>query len=521
MKRTGNNFKEFSVKRLSVSIVSFLVGILIVYGATKVSWSQGKSYWTEMPLAEKKAAQVKADALNEAIVGLASKLSSAVVTVLTTSEVPVQQMVPDDMFEFFFGMPQSPRDRRGKPRSQKAQSLGSGFVIHPDGIIVTNAHVVRLEGGEKLASSVKVKFLGDPIKSEGVDVEIVGVDPIVDTAVLRLKKKPAQKLAVIPFGNSDQLKVGEWVVAIGNPHGLSHSVTKGIVSALGRDVIPEISADFIQTDASINQGNSGGPLINIMGEVIGVNTAIDPRGQGLGFAIPINTAKRAIRDILNKGHATHGYAGVSLYPNFDDATAKSLGLKNADGALIEDVVPGQSADKAGLKAYDVVVKVGERRVGTNSDFQKAVRELDPGTTVKIEFIRDTKLLSTQLTLGDLEKDIQVMAGGGAKGFGRGSRGKSKAESSRFESAGLELVDLTPEIRSRWGIGREVQGIVVSDVLNGSPADEAGLSRGDIILEIQRAKVPSVKTAEKLLVKKGSYLLKVLRGPTVALFTLKV
>jgi serine protease Do len=189
------------------------------------------------------------------------------------------------------------------------------FVIHPDGLIITNSHVVRM-GGDKTADSVRVKFLGDSSKSEGEEVEVVGVDPLVDTAILRLKNKPREKLTALPLGNSDQLKVGEWVVAIGNPHGLSHTVTKGIVSALGRDIIPEISADFIQTDASINQGNSGGPLINLAGEVIGVNTAIDPRGQGLGFAIPINTAKRVVKDILEKGRATHGYAGVSLYPNF-------------------------------------------------------------------------------------------------------------------------------------------------------------------------------------------------------------
>jgi serine protease Do len=492
----------------------------LVFGLSLVSlgaFAQGKTFWTEMPSAEKKAAQVKADALNEAIVGLAAKLSAAVVTVLTTSEVPTQQMVPDDFFEFFFGGPGGPRGRPMVPRSQKAQSLGSGFVIHQDGIIVTNSHVVRM-GGEKLADSVKVKFMGDPSKSEGYDVEVVGFDPIVDTAVLKLKKKPAQKLAVVPFGNSDQIKVGEWVVAIGNPHGFSHSVTKGIVSALGRDVLPEISADFIQTDASINQGNSGGPLINIMGEVIGVNTAIDPRGQGLGFAIPINTAKRAIRDILTTGKATHGYAGVGLFPNFDEKIAKSLGLKDNDGALIEEVVPGQAADKAGLKAYDVVVKVGERRIGTNTDFQKAVRELDPGTTVKLDFLREAKLHTTQLTLGDLEKDILVAA----NNFKRGKMNREKpGAATGLPGVGLELEELTNETRSRWGLGRDLQGIIVSDVRDGSPADNAGLARGDIILEIARSKVPNVKLAEKILSKKGNYLLKVLRGPTLTLFTLKV
>lgn len=507
------------MKNVSSFAKFFLVATLL----SNSLWAQ-KTFWTEQSASEKKSAQLRADLLNESIVNLANKLSPAVVTVVTTSEVDAPNMMQtDDIFEFFFGMPPGGGGgpRRPIPRQkQKAQSLGSGFVIHPDGIIVTNSHVVRL-GGDKLADSVKVKFLGDSSKSEGVDVEVVGVDPIVDTAVLRLKQKPKTPLAVIPFANSDSLKVGEWVIAIGNPHGLSHTVTKGIVSALGRDILPEISADFIQTDASINQGNSGGPLINMAGEVIGVNTAIDPRGQGLGFAIPINTAKRAIRDIMTKGKAIHGYAGVSLYPNFDLDTAKSLGLKSAEGALIEDVVPGEPAAKAGLKAYDVVIKVGERRIATNTDFQKAVREHDPGTTVKVEYLRDGKTQIAQLTLGDLEKGMQAFNRGDLRRQGRGDFPARPGSSPALGRVGIEVSELSPGIRDRWNIPADVRGVVVSEVVNGSPADRAGLARGDIILEIQRSKVLTVKDAEKFLSKKGSYLMKVLRGPTVTLFTLKV
>lgn len=497
------------------------LGMFLMSGlfAPFMEQAQANSFWTEQSASEKKSAQLKADLLNESIVGLADKFSAAVVTVLTTSNVAVPNMMQtDDIFEFFFGMPGGPRRGPSRPSTRKAQSLGSGFVIHPDGIIVTNSHVVRM-GGDKIADSVKVKFLGDSAKNEGVDVEVVGVDPIVDTAVLRLKQKPKTKLAVIPFGDSANLKVGEWVVAIGNPHGLSHTVTKGIVSALGRDVIPEISADFIQTDASINQGNSGGPLINMAGEVIGVNTAVDARGQGLGFAIPINTAKRAIRNILTSGKAAHGYAGVSLYPNFDSDTAKSLGLKSAEGALIEDVVPGEAADKAGLKSYDVVTKVGERKIATNTDFQKAVREHDPGSSVKVEYLRDGKAQTTQLVLGDLEKGMQAVAGGNFRR--RGSPQKPGTAMTPLSRAGMSLVDLTPEIRARWRITPDVRGVVITEVTLGSPADEAGLSRGDIILEIQRARTTDVKAVEKVLAKTGTYLLKVLRGPTVTLFTLKI
>ncbi|MEZ4814525.1 MAG: trypsin-like peptidase domain-containing protein [Bdellovibrionota bacterium] len=510
---------KFLTRKASVFLLStLLVG---AFFASELIWSQSTSYWTEQSASEKKSMQLKADLLNESIVALANKFSPAVVTVLTTSDVSVPSMMQsDDIFEFFFGMPPNGFGGRRpqRPQTRKAQSLGSGFVIHPDGLIVTNSHVVRM-GGDKLADSVKVKFLGDSEKNEGVDVEVVGVDPIVDTAILRLKVKPKKPLAVIPFGDSDKLKVGEWVMAIGNPHGLSHTVTKGIVSALGRDILPEISADFIQTDASINQGNSGGPLISMTGEVIGVNTAIDPRGQGLGFAIPINTAKRAIRDLLSKGKAVHGYAGVSLYPNFDLETAKSLGLKSAEGALIEDVVQGEAASKAGLQSYDVVTKVGERKVSTNTDFQKAVRELDPGTTVKVEYLREGKTRVAQLTLGDLEKGLMAATG---ESFQRRRSSPSRPGSlTPLSRAGIEVAELSPEIRSRWGIASDIRGVVVSEVIMGSPADRAGLSRGDIILEIQRNKIVNVNDAQKMLSKKGSYLIKVLRGPTVTLFTLKV
>jgi len=501
--------------------IFFLLSVVALSSWTACLWAANSKgpYWIEKDEESKKALQPKVDAMNEMFSNLAATYSSAVVTVLTTSEikVPQMQMIPEDMFDLFFGFPRGGGIQRRPPRSQKTQSLGSGFVIHPDGIIVTNSHVVRIEG-DRLADSVKVKFLGDSDKAEGVDVEVVGVDPVVDTAVLRLKGKAKRNLSVIPLGNSDSLKVGEWVVAIGNPHGLSHTVTKGIVSALGRDIIPNVSADFIQTDASINQGNSGGPLINMMGEVVGINTAIDPRGQGLGFAIPVNTAKRAIKAIMEKGKPSHGFAGVSLFQNFDLETAKSLGLKNADGALIEDVVPGQSAANAGLKAYDVVTKIGDRKINTNSDFQKAVRELDPNTKVSVEFLREGKVATTTMILGDLEKSSQV-ASNDIRSLFKSSGNGEKTESYTISRAGFEVVNLTKEIRTRWRLAPDVKGVVISEVLANTPADEAGIARGDILTEIQKKKVTDVKSVEKAIGKSGTYILKVLRGNTVALFTL--
>ena len=510
------------IKNVSKSILLLCLFALLSLSACLWASNSKGPYWIEKDVEAKKALQPKVDAMNEMFSNLASTYSSAVVTVLTTSEVkvPQMQMFPEDMFDLFFGFPGGGGIQRRPPRSQKTQSLGSGFVIHPDGIIVTNSHVVRIED-DRLADTVKVKFLGDSDKAEGMDVQVVGVDPVVDTAVLRIKGKGKPNLSVIPLGNSDSLKVGEWVVAIGNPHGLSHTVTKGIVSALGRDIIPNVSADFIQTDASINQGNSGGPLINMMGEVVGINTAIDPRGQGLGFAIPVNTAKRAIKAIMEKGKPSHGFAGVSLFQNFDLETAKSLGLKNADGALIEDVVPSQAAANAGLKAYDVVTKIGDRKINTNSDFQKAVRELDPNTKVTVEYLREGKVATTTMVLGDLEKSSQI-ASNDIRSFSKGNSGSGeKTESYSISRAGFEVVNLTKEIRTRWRLSADVKGVVISEVLANTPADEAGISRGDILTEIQKKKVTDVKSVEKAIGKSGTYILKVLRGNTVALFTLKL
>lgn len=504
----------------NVQFVAFALFTSMFCNSQKLSASTKGPFWIEKDPASKRTAKIKADLFNELTVGLAKDLSAAVVTVLTTSEVSAPQMIgPDEMMEFFFGLQGGGPRRQLPPRSRKAQSLGSGFVVHPDGIIITNSHVVRLEG-ERIADTVRVKFLGDSTKSEGVEVEVVGIDPLVDTAVLKLKKPSSQKLTVAPLGNSDDLKVGENVLAIGNPHGLSHSVSKGIVSALARDVLPEVSADFIQTDASINQGNSGGPLVNLSGEVVGVNTAIDPRGQGLGFAIPINSVKRVVRDILDKGHASHGYAGVTLFPNFDAEVAKSLGLKSSDGALIEDVMPGEPADKAGLKAYDVIVKVGERKISTNTDFQKAVRDLSPGTSVKLGFYRQTKFMESTLTLGDLDKGLNKVASGLSKSR-KGLGSNSSQRSSFLAKTGLGLEELSPELRMKWELSPNVQGLVVSEVTNKSPADKAGLVRGDILLEIKQQKISRISDAEKLLSSKGSHLLKILRGNSVALFSLKI
>lgn len=495
---------------------------LLIAGATLLcprnSHAQPTSkYWVEQSDSQRRSSLGDAKLFNDTFVNLAEKLSPAVVSVTTTSEVDVPQfgMNPDDFFNFFFGGPRG-APRQQAPQKRKTQGLGSGIVIHDSGIILTNRHVVTIN--DRTADSIRIKFFGDPEQSEGYLAEVVGVDPFTDVGVLRLKEKPKNKLTVAPLGNSNLLKVGEWVVAIGNPHGLTHSVSKGIVSALGRDIMEDINADFIQTDASINQGNSGGPLINLSGEVIGINTAIDPRGQGLGFAIPINTAKKVVKQILENGKVSRGYVGVMLYRDFNTEIAKSLGLKEPVGALIGEVVAGDPADKAGLEAYDVVTKIGNRKIDSHRDFMIAVGDLSPGTPVEIEYLRNGKKRSTKLTLADREKGLKNAENNTPR---RGRTRNENSSSEPVEKVGLALTELTDQIKKELQLDDDIEGVVVTGVLEASAADLAGIARGDVITEVDRKKVNSVKDLKSSLGKSGRHLIKAFRGNRPVLFTVNI
>jgi len=288
--------------------------------ATLAAVASAERFWSEKTESERKAQGPEIDLLNKAFVSLAEQMKPAVVNVYTKTRVGVprygargNQVMPDDLFRFFFGNPfggpGSPGGGNGQMPPREAQALGSGFVINKEGLVITNAHVVRM--GDRNADSILLRFVNDSPTSPGYEATVLGVDETTEVAVLRLKKKKAD-LKVAPLGDSDKIKVGEWVVAIGNPYGHTHTVTKGIVSALGRSLEEIERAEFIQTDASINPGNSGGPLFNLYGEVIGINTAIDPRAQGIGFAIPINTAKMVARELITTGSVSIGWIGVGI-----------------------------------------------------------------------------------------------------------------------------------------------------------------------------------------------------------------
>ncbi|MFB3886451.1 MAG: DegQ family serine endoprotease [Thermodesulfobacteriota bacterium] len=359
-------------------------------------------------------------------------------------------------FGDFFG----PFPEGNPPRSFEQRGVGSGFVLSQEGYILTNYHVVED------ADQIKVKLSN----GKEYDGKVVGRDPKTDLALVKIEG--SSDLHPLKLGNSDGLKVGSWVVAIGSPFGLEQTVTAGIVSAKGRVIGSGPYDNFIQTDASINPGNSGGPLVDMEGEVIGVNTAIIASGQGIGFAIPINMAKEIIPQLEEKGHVTRGWLGVSVQ-EVTPALAKSFDLKEKKGALVAQVFSGSPAEKAGIERGDIIVEFDGKEVATSKDLPSMVASTPVGKSVSIKLWRDGKVLDRQLKVGEMEEKVEV----------------SRAPSQK--SLGITVQNLTPEIAKGLGL-RGGTGVVVTQVEPGSPAADAGIQTGDVIREVNRT---PVKNAE--------------------------
>lgn len=457
------------------------------------SATAAKNYWSEELPNVKKVPGLDADQMDQLFTNLAEVTSPTVVNIFSTSKVQVGRqmrgMDPDDFFNFFFG---NPFDMPfGQPVERESKALGSGFVLNNEGYIITNSHVVRPVG--KNADDVRVKFIGEK-RGEGVPAKIVGVDPSTDVALLKLKTLNGKTLRISSLGNSDDIKVGNWVIAIGNPYGHAHSVTQGIVSALGRN-IPEINAEFIQTSASINPGNSGGPLINLKGQVVGINTAIDPRAQGIGFAIPINTAKNVIRQLIEKGEVSRGWLGVGIADLTPDV-ARELKVDAPEGAIIQHVEKGQPADKAGMKVYDVVTEVNGKQIASAGELITYISQVPIGQKAKLHIFRDGKSIDVTVTVeqrpGDNEIASRMRRDGGDSEVERGpGPGADLAGKT-----GMVLVELTDQVRRKVGLPNNVKGVMVQHVLPYSLANQAQIRPGDVISEINRKPITSVKTAER-------------------------
>ncbi|MGZ3569097.1 MAG: DegQ family serine endoprotease [Thermodesulfobacteriota bacterium] len=359
-------------------------------------------------------------------------------------------------FGDFFG----PFSEGNPPRDFEQRGVGSGFVMNQQGYILTNNHVVED------ADQIKVKFAN----GKEYNGQIVGRDPKTDLALLKIEG--ASDLHPLKLGNSDDLKVGNWVVAVGSPFGLEQTVTAGIVSAKGRVIGSGPYDNFIQTDASINPGNSGGPLINMKGEVVGINTAIIASGQGIGFAIPVNMAKEIAPQLQEKGHVTRGWLGVSIQ-EVTPELAKSFALKEKKGALVAQVVPGSPAEKAGIEQGDVIVEFDGKEVASSKDLPLIVSSSPVGKSVTIKLSRNGKVFDRQVKVGEMEQKAEV----------------ANAPSSH-KPLGITVQNITPEIAQGLGLKREA-GVVVTRVEPGSPAANAGIQTGDVIREVDRKPIKDV------------------------------
>jgi len=376
------------------------------------------------------------------------------------------------VFRHFFGNPFGDRDpfrdffgpfEEGPSREFKQRSLGSGFIIDEGGYIVTNNHVIED------ADQIKVRL----ITGDEYDADVVGRDPNTDLALIKIEG--AEDLQPMPMGDSDKLTVGTWVVAIGSPFGLEQTVTAGIVSAKGRIIGSGPYDDFIQTDASINPGNSGGPLINMQGEVVGINTAIVASGQGIGFAIPINMASEIVTQLQTKGEVTRGWMGVGI----QDLTAELADYYNVDaeaGVLVTHVFEGDPADEAGIKVNDIITSVNGESVASSRDLSRRIAGLGVGEKADITILRDGKKKTISITTAKrMDEPMQAR----------------REEPDSDDKLGLSVQNLTADVAERLGFDPDENGVIVTAVQEDSKAEEAGIRQGDLIKEVNRKSVDDI------------------------------
>jgi len=413
-----------------------------------------------------------ARSLGQAFVEVAKKVQPAVVNVTTEKTITMRpwERFGDDFFkgspfeDFFRGFG-SPREK-GKEFRQKQRSGGSGVIVDKEGYILTNNHVV--EGADK----VKVQ-LND---GREFTATVKGQDSRTDLAVLQIK---AKDLPSASLGDSDKLEVGEWAIAIGSPFGLEHTVTVGVISAKGRSGLGTGTyEDFIQTDASINPGNSGGPLINIDGEVIGINAMIIQPGTGIGFAIPINMAKQILNDLIKHGKVVRPWLGISVQ-DLTPEMMEHFKVKEKEGVLVGQIYPETGAEKAGLVSGDIIKSLDDKTIKNVNELVKEIQKKKVGQKVKLNIIRDGKPTTIEVTLTSMPE-----------------KPEAAKEKEVEEKMGASVQELTPQLALRYRISGIKRGVVVVGVEDGSLADEMGLEEGDVILEINRKKIETMKDFEK-------------------------
>ena len=385
-----------------------------------------------------------------------------------------------DFFDFFFRDPRGQQRNDQDRREYKQNGLGSGVIYRQKGniyYIVTNNHVV--EGADTIEITID--------QSKIYKGEVINTDPMVDIAVVKIETD--DNLVVAKFGNSDNAKVGDFVAAIGNPFGLSGTMTFGIISAVGRSSFQPGNVsltDFIQTDAAINPGNSGGPLINIQGEVIGINTAIYSRtggNLGIGFAVPVNVAVKTANQIIDKGKVEHGFLGIT-YRHLNSDDIKTLEQKNVENGsvIVISVIDGSAAEKAGLEAGDIITEIDGKAIKDNRDFALLIGHAEPGTKLRLKVVRDNKTMTKNVTLGVRPSEEKM----------------TKSENKVMENYGMELAKITPSLRRKYNLSDNLNGVLVTNVTANSRAFTSGIEEGDVIYKINNQTIDSMSDVEKIL-----------------------
>lgn len=485
------------MSKKSVLAAIFLIFVGIVFGVVLVSNFRGTiepGFAGDGQVKLGSQTQIKnppteANALSKAFIEVSKAVTPTVVSITVTTKGKKGSEEMNDFFHFF-----GPDFKFREP--EPSQGAGSGVIISPEGYILTNNHVVDDAAEDRVEVVLNNK--------RQMKAKIIGTDPSTDLAVIKIDGKD---LPTAAFGNSDNLEVGEWVVAIGNPLGLQSTVTAGIVSAIGRGNIGVIRdtysiENFIQTDAAINPGNSGGPLVSLNGEIVGINTAIattNARYQGYGFAIPINLARTVAEDIIRHGKVRRGYIGVRIGP-VDETTAKAIGLPQATGVLVQSLEEGGAAQAGGVKEGDVILSVDGKEVNAANELQSYIARKHPGDEVLLKIFRDGKTIEKKLGLRSRREEAQTASNESVDPGERESERETSSRSLTLDNIGLTVQPLQSAQKKELGVDN---GVVVTDVKRFGAAFDRGLREGDVIVEADKKEIQSPRDLKAVLEKHKS------------------
>ncbi len=472
-------------RKVIVGAVLILIGVLAgMLMTANFNWSYlgkaGAEDEARAKLEEKMSAMLE---FSEGFSAVAEYVTPSVVTVETEKVVrtrdPFADFFADDFFNRFFGGPRS-----GGGQEQQIRGLGSGVIVSEDGYILTNNHVI--DEVDKVVITLS--------NGKTYDGKLIGRDGRTDLAVIKIDEK---RLPAIKMANSDDIRVGQWAIAIGNPFSksLSQTVTAGIISGIGRSTGLDSDVDFLQTDAAINPGNSGGALVNLKGELVGINTAIATRTggyQGVGFAIPSNTARSIMDQIIKNGKVTRGYLGVMIQ-DINEEVARAMKAPSAKGAVVTQVVPGSPADKAGLRAGDLVTQINGKAVENTSALRKSIGRNAPGSKITLTVLREGKSSELTVTLGEApDEDVAP----------KDERESESASKPAAERLGVDVAKLNSNLASQYGLNAADRGVVITQISQNGPAYRGGLRIGDLIKRVGNRDIESVKDLNDALEKVG-------------------